>query len=104
MKNYLRQTITRAQLATIFRLSDREVRREVARTAKKYPVISLSKAGGYRIATRNADYEDCKKAEQELMARIRELSKRAKQLRIFCKLVESGVTDAELKSHYNLED
>ena len=77
------QIFLREQLAFVFEISDRDVRKKVAELANYVPVLSLSKEKGYRVLSfnDNTPLEELIKMDEEVMHQIREYQSRIDNLK-----------------------
>lgn len=99
----LEKRCTKQELCSIYNFKDRELRREIAEISMHYPVVSHSKAKGYRISNVkklleendtnhiNSEIDELKHTINELNSRIKMLKKRQRALIGALKVLEKGV-------------
>ena len=96
------KVFTREELAELFEMSDREIRKEVAEMANHVAVLSLSKSKGYRVPSFDentpieklvAMHEELNHQVKEFKSRIDNLKARMKPLVALQKVIEKKLAD-----------
>lgn len=98
---------SKEELCSIYNLKDRELRRTITEISMHYPVVSHSKAKGYRISNVekllqennvnhiNSEIEELQHCVNELNSRIQMMKKRQKALISALKVLEKGAKDEQ---------
>lgn len=93
---------TKQELSILYNITERHVREEIAEISLKYPVISHSKAKGYRISNVdqllqenntnhiNSEIEEIELCINEINSRIKELHKRKMPLLMALQKLKRG--------------
>lgn len=102
LDDLLERKCTKQELSILYNITERHVREEIAEISLKYPVISHSKAKGYRICNVkklleendrnhiNSEMEEIRYVIAELNSRIKMLKKRQRALIGALKVLEKG--------------
>lgn len=112
IKDYLKKTRTRNEIADYMNTSDREARREVSLVSKFFPVIRGSFTKGYRLARpiNELSFEEMKKEQglvkktiKDLNAKIKDLKKNLKPLIAYKVVIEKFIEEKEKEGERGIQ-